>query len=62
MAMKLNNRNETSLIEIINDICDKLNKTIFSSFKMVAIQEIDSYLRQAIKTKAQLRVQMCLSF
>ena len=43
--MKIDNQNETILVKIIEDICDKLDKTIFSSFKKVAVNEFDRFLK-----------------
>ena len=38
-------RNEAVLIGMIEDIFMKLDKTIFSSFKRVAVNEFENFLR-----------------
>ena len=43
--MKINNKKETILVKIIKDICEKLDKTIFSSFKKVSLNEFDKFLK-----------------
>ena len=43
--MKINNKKGTILVKIIKDICEKLDKTIFSSFKTVTFNEFDKFLK-----------------
>ena len=52
--MKINNKNETILVKIIQDICEKLDKTIFSSFKKVTLDEFEKFLK--ISTAEKLKV------
>ena len=43
--MKMKSNNETILVRIIEEIIEKLDKTIFSSFKKVAMSEFDKFLK-----------------
>ena len=52
--MKIDNQNETILVKIIEDICDKLDKTIFSSFKKVAVNEFDRFLKISTVEKQKI--------
>ena len=52
--MKIDNQNETILVKIIEDICDKLDKTIYSSFKKVAVNEFDRFLKISTVEKQKI--------
>ena len=52
--MKIDNQNETILVKIIEDICDKLDKTLFSSFKKVAVNEFDRFLKISTVEKQKI--------
>ena len=52
--MKIENKNEIVLLKIIEDICDKLQKTIFSSFKKVAVSEFDKFLKISTVEKQKI--------
>ena len=52
--MKIDNQNETILVKIIEDICDKLDKTIFFSFKKVAVNEFDRFLKISTVEKQKI--------
>ena len=43
--LQINDRNEAVLIGMIEDIFMKLDKTKFSSFKRVAVNEFENFLR-----------------
>ena len=47
-------KNETVLVRIIEDICDKLEKTIFSGFKKVAVNEFDKFLKISTVEKQKI--------
>ena len=52
--MKIDKKNETVLVRIIEDICDKLEKTIFSGFKKVAVNEFDKFLKISTVEKQKI--------
>ena len=52
--LKIIEKTDKILIGIIESICDKLDKTIFSSFKKVTISEIDRFLK--ISTQEKLKM------
>ena len=52
--LNINNKNETVLVGIIEDIFLKLDRTIFSSYKKVAVSEFDKFLK--ILTVEKLKI------
>ena len=52
--MKMKSNNETILVRIIEEIIEKLDKTIFSSFKKVAMSEFDKFLKISTIEKQKL--------
>ena len=54
LKMKIKSNNETILVKIIEEIFEKLDKTIFSSFKKVALSEFDKFLKISTIEKQKL--------
>ena len=54
LKMKMKSNNETILVKIIEEIFEKLDKTIFSSFKKVALGEFDKFLKISTIEKQKL--------
>ena len=54
LKMKMKSNNETILVKIIEEIFEKLDKTIFSSFKKVALGEFDRFLKISTIEKQKL--------
>ena len=54
LKMKMKSNNETILVKIIEEIFEKLDKTIFSSFKKVALSEFDKFLKISTIEKQKL--------
>ena len=52
--MKIDSKNETILVKIIEDVCEKLGQTIFSGFKKVAINEFDRFLKISTVEKQKI--------
>ena len=52
--MKIDSKNETILVKIIEDVCEKLGQTIFSGFKKVAINEFDRFLKISAVEKQKI--------
>ena len=52
--MKFDNQIETIVVKIIEDICDKLDKTNYSSFKKIAVNLFDMFLEISTDEKQKI--------